>query len=49
LSFSGLLPGAGAGIRFMAIESEKINIGIDVAVGKDDWGLYFRIGEAFGK
>jgi len=36
LSFSGLLPGAGAGIRFMAIESEKINIGIDVAVGKDD-------------
>jgi len=49
ISFSGLLPGAGVGIRFMAVPSEKINVGIDVALGKDDWGLYFRIGEAFGK
>jgi len=24
-----------------------MSIGMDVAVGKDDWGLYFRIGEAF--
>ncbi len=44
---SGLLPGAGAGIRFRAIPSRNINIGIDAAVGKDDWGVYFRIGEAF--
>jgi outer membrane protein assembly factor BamA len=49
LSFDGLLPGAGVGIRYMAVPSEKINVGIDVAVGKNDWGLYFRIGESFGK
>ena len=48
IRWDGLLPGAGVGLRYMAIPSEKINIGIDVAVGKDDWGLYFRIGEVFG-
>ncbi len=29
------------------IPSSTSSIGMDVAVGKDDWGLYFRIGEAF--
>ena len=48
MKFEDLLPGAGVGLRFMAIPSEKINIGIDVAKGIDDWGLYFRIGETFG-
>ncbi len=48
ITWSGLLPAVGAGIRYMAIPSEQINIGIDVAVGKDDWGVYFRIGEVFG-
>ena len=48
IKLSGLLPGVGVGIRYMAVPSEKINIGIDVAVGRDDWGLYFRIGEVFG-
>ncbi len=48
IRFDGLLPGAGAGLRYMAIPSEKINIGVDVAVGKDDWGIYFRIAETFG-
>ena len=47
LQIGSLLPAVGAGIRFLAIPSKKISIGIDVAVGKDDWGLYFRIGEAF--
>jgi hypothetical protein len=47
LQFSNMLPAVGAGIRFLAIPSSKINIGIDVAVGKEDWGLYIRIGEAF--
>jgi outer membrane protein assembly factor BamA len=42
-----ILPGGGIGIRFTAVPDEDINIGIDVAAGKDDWGLYFRIGEAF--
>jgi outer membrane protein assembly factor BamA len=47
VTWSGLLPAIGTGIRFMAIESEQINVGIDVAVGKGDWGIYFRIGEVF--
>lgn len=42
-----LLPAVGGGIRFLAIPKRKINIGVDLAVGKDDWGIYFRIGEAF--
>ncbi|TLX72454.1 hypothetical protein E9993_18150 [Labilibacter sediminis] len=48
IKFKDLLPGAGVGVRYMAIPSEKINIGVDVAVGQDDWGLYFRIAETFG-
>jgi hypothetical protein len=32
----------------MAVQSEHINIGIDLAFGKDDWGIYFRIGEVWG-
>lgn len=48
-SLDQVLPGIGTGIRFQMIESEQINVGIDVAVGKDDWGLYFRIGEAFSR
>ena len=48
IAWNGLLPGGGVGIRYMAIPSEKINIGIDIAKGIDDWGLYFRIGETFG-
>lgn len=43
----GLYPGAGVGYRYRAFKSEKFNIGLDAAVGKGDWGLYFRIGEAF--
>jgi hypothetical protein len=44
---SGLLPAAGAGLRFAVIPARKINAGVDVAFGKNDWGIYFRIGEAF--
>jgi len=47
--YSGLLPSVGAGLRFKAIPKRKINIGIDAAAGKDDWGIYFRIGETFTK
>ena len=46
-NYSGLLPAAGAGIRYKFIEKRNVNIGIDAAIAKDDWGLYFRIGEAF--
>jgi outer membrane protein assembly factor BamA len=41
------LPGIGAGFRYTAFEKNHFNIGLDAAVGRDDWGLYFRIGEAF--
>jgi outer membrane protein assembly factor BamA len=44
-----LLAGAGIGIRYLMIPKERINVGIDIAKGKGDWGLYFRIGEAFGR
>ena len=47
MRFDGLLPAVGAGMRFLAIPKSKISIGMDIAVGKDDWGLYFRINEAF--
>jgi outer membrane protein assembly factor BamA len=46
---SELLPGAGVGFRYLMIPKERINIGVDFAKGKGDWGLYFRIGEAFGR
>ncbi|MFV0344946.1 MAG: hypothetical protein ACK5IQ_01635 [Bacteroidales bacterium] len=42
-----IYPGAGVGYRYQAFKSVKFNIGLDAAVGKDDWGIYFRIGEAF--
>lgn len=48
-SWSKPLPSLGTGIRYQVIEKEnqKINAGIDIAVGRGDWGLYFRITEAF--
>lgn len=42
-----ILPGVGVGFRYMLIPDQRVNIGIDVAAGKGDWGIYFRIGEAF--
>jgi hypothetical protein len=53
-SFSNLdkapfLPGGGVGIRYMAIPKERINVGMDFVPGKDDWGIYFRIRESFGR
>ncbi len=48
-SWSKLLPSIGAGGRFQVIEKagQKVNAGIDVAVGRGDWGFYFRLTEAF--
>lgn len=42
-----LYPGFGVGYRYQAFKSANFNIGLDAALGKDDWGVYFRIGEAF--
>jgi outer membrane protein assembly factor BamA len=44
-----LLPGVGAGLRFRMLPSERINIGIDGGLGKDDYSITFRIGESFGR
>ena len=44
-----LLPGIGTGLRYRLLEKEKINIGLDVAVGKKDWSLSFRISDAFAR
>ncbi len=41
-----LLPSVGTGLRYKLM-GEMISIGFDVAAGIDDWGLYFRISEAF--
>ena len=48
-SWSKPLPSIGAGARYLVIEKagQKVNAGIDVAVGRGDWGFYFRITEAF--
>lgn len=46
---STLLPGGGAGIRYRMIPAMKINIGIDVGFGKDDYSLSFKIGESFAR
>jgi outer membrane protein assembly factor BamA len=42
-----LLPGIGTGIRFRAFTETNFSVGIDVAAGLEDWGIYFQIGEAF--
>ncbi len=44
---SPALPDVGAGLRYKVIPKYNINLGVDAAVGRDDWGLYFRITEAF--
>jgi outer membrane protein assembly factor BamA len=46
---TALLPGVGAGLRFRLIPDLKINIGVDVGFGKNDYSLTFRIGEAFAR
>ncbi len=42
-----LLPAGGAGIRYMMIPDLQLNVGLEAAAGKGDYGVYFRIGEAF--
>jgi len=42
-----LLPAIGTGFRYNVFPDNHMNVGIDLAVAPDDWGIYFRIGEAF--
>jgi outer membrane protein assembly factor BamA len=44
-----LLPGVGAGLRYRMLPSEKVNIGVDAGIGRGDYSITFRIGEAFGR
>ena len=44
---TGLLPSTGAGLRFMVSRKERINVGFDYAVGRDEETFYLRFGEAF--
>jgi len=47
LTLDAILPGIGVGFRYTMIPEIHANVGIDVAVGRQDYGIYFRIGEAF--
>ncbi|MFY0626926.1 MAG: BamA/TamA family outer membrane protein [Reichenbachiella sp.] len=47
LKRNGVLPAIGTGIRFNAAPSRNVNIGLDFAVGKNDYGIYFALSEAF--
>ena len=47
ISNNGLLSAIGAGLRFMAAPDKKVNIGLDLAKGKEDYGIYFVLSEAF--
>jgi surface antigen Omp85-like protein len=42
-----ILPSIGVGFRYNVFPKNHMNIGLDVAAGDGDWGIYFRIGEAF--
>jgi len=42
-----LLPAVGGGFRYTVDRETHLNVGMDAAAGDGDWGVYFRIGEAF--
>lgn len=42
-----LLPGVGVGYRYVVFPESGMSVGLDAAAGNNDWGIYFRIGEAF--
>jgi hypothetical protein len=41
------LPGVGAGFRYTVETETHMNVGVDIAVGLNDWAISFRISEAF--
>lgn len=42
-----ILPAIGTGFRYNVFPKNHLNVGMDVAAGVQDWGIYFKIGEAF--
>ena len=46
-SRDALVPGYGAGVRYMLSEAYRVNVGIDYARGRDSEAWYFVVGEVF--
>jgi hypothetical protein len=46
-SRDSLVPGYGAGVRYMLTEKYRVNVGIDYARGRDSSAWYFVVGEVF--
>src|SRR6187551_1923455 len=44
---SNLLPAGGIGVRYRPFKTNDVQLRVDVAVGKNDHGVYVGIGEAF--
>ena len=44
---SNLLPAGGIGVRYRPFKTNDVQLRVDLAVGKNDYGLYVGIGEAF--
>ena len=44
---SNLLPAGGVGVRYRPFKNNDVQLRVDVAVGKNDHGIYVGIGEAF--
>jgi len=44
-----LLSGNGPGFRYNIFSKYYMNAGLDVAVEKDGWGIYFKVGVHFNK
>lgn len=47
LTFAEPLTSAGVGIRYLASQDNRVNVGIDAAHAQGEYSFYFRIGEAF--
>ena len=46
-SDSNVLPAGGVGVRYRPFKDNDVNLRVDVAIGKNDTGLYLSVGEAF--
>jgi hypothetical protein len=42
-----LLPAGGVGVRYRPFKNNDVQLRVDLAVGKNDHGVYVGIGEAF--
>lgn len=47
LAVDGLHFGAGGGLRFALLPESQLNVGIDLAAGRDGTQMYINLGEAF--